>query len=97
MDGGQAMERRAFLVMVSGGIVAAPLATEAQLAGKVVKIGVLHPGSGTQQLFTALAEIGYVEGRNVVIERRYAEGRVASLNEYTQCSAGASFSRTTKE
>jgi len=56
MDGGQAMERRAFLVMVSGGIVAAPLATEAQQAGKVVKIGVLHPGSGTQQLFTALAE-----------------------------------------
>jgi len=34
----------------------------------ITKIGVLHPGSGTQQLFTALAEIGYVESRNVVIE-----------------------------
>ena len=73
------MNRRRFLRTVSVSLLAAPLAAEAQQAGKVPKIGALHPGSGTKPLFAALAEVGYVEGRSVVIERRYAEGRLERL------------------
>jgi putative tryptophan/tyrosine transport system substrate-binding protein len=60
-----------------------PLSTEAQQAGKPFRIGFLafglKPGAGSDPLFDvflqALRDLGYVEGRNVVLEVRYAEGR----------------------
>ena len=63
------------------GILAAPLAADAQQAGKVFRIGYLAPGSpssatGSLEAFRqGLRELGYVEGRNIVIEYRWAEGR----------------------
>jgi putative ABC transport system substrate-binding protein len=72
--------RRAFL---SGGVtlLAASLAAEAQ-PEKVHHIGVLTGGSPPSHraaLTEALREHGYVEGRNLVIESRWAEGRPESL------------------
>ena len=77
------MDRRAFLATVAGGVLAAPLAAEGQQTGKVWRIGYLTsgfrelPGSnpGLAPLSQGLRELGYVEGRNVTMEIRYAEGR----------------------
>jgi putative ABC transport system substrate-binding protein len=80
------MERRTFMALVSGGFLAAPFAAEAQRAGKVARIGVLEQGgsptsiSGPIQAFRqGLRDLGYVEGQNIVIEYRYAEGKAERL------------------
>ena len=77
------MDRRAFIVTLTGGLLAAPLAAEAQPAGKVYRIGLLGitpPTSSTLQrpseaFLQALRDHGFIEGQNVIIERRYSEGR----------------------
>src|SRR2546425_6736227 len=76
------MDRRAFLDTLAGGLLAAPLAAEAQQAGKVYRIGFLSyrgcrasldPNDAFRQ---GLREVGYVEGENLVLECRDAPGRV---------------------
>ena len=75
------MNRRAFIGTLAGGLLAAPLAAEAQQAAKVYRIGFL--GNSTAALEAnlvgpfreGLRELGYVEGRNIVIEYRWAEGQ----------------------
>jgi putative ABC transport system substrate-binding protein len=75
------MDRRAFLIMVGGTIVVVPLASQAQQAGKVVRIGWLDasatPTSAPSRALTAFAqrlkELGWVEGRTFVIESRFAD------------------------
>ena len=75
------MDRRAFIGYVTGGVLAVPLATRAQQAGKVHRIGFL--GNSTPALETnlvgpfreGLREVGYIEGRNILIEYRWAEGK----------------------
>jgi len=76
------MERRAFLGTLASGLLAAPLAAEAQQAGKVWRIGYLTGSSvGALDAFKlALGEHGYIEGRNIAIEIRSAEGRVERLS-----------------
>ncbi len=70
--------RRTFLASTVG-VLAAPLAAEAQEAGKVARIGVLNSGSPpapfVESFKQGLRELGYVDGRNVSIEYRWAEGR----------------------
>jgi putative ABC transport system substrate-binding protein len=74
------IDRRAFIGTLAGGLLAAPLAAEAQQATKVPRIGYLvtslavspHPQEAFRQ---GLRDLGYVEGRNVVIEYRDAEGK----------------------
>jgi putative tryptophan/tyrosine transport system substrate-binding protein len=61
-------------------ILLAPLVADAQPAGKVYRIGRLAPGSPEGSPFIesfrqALHERGYIEGQNLVIEYRWAEGR----------------------
>jgi len=74
------ISRRAFLHALAGGVLA-PLAAEAQLAGKVYRIGVLEvvgaaSNAGNLSAFRqALRELGYVEEQNFVIEYRSADGR----------------------
>jgi putative ABC transport system substrate-binding protein len=83
------MERRTFLAVVSGSLLAAPLAAEAQQAGKVWRIGVLAGSPPTtpeaarpwEALMLRLRELGYVEGQNLVVERRWAEGRADRYHE----------------
>jgi hypothetical protein len=77
------VDRRTFL-MGSVGLLAAPLAAEAQPAGKVYRIGTLNLGSPsrsplTEAFWQGLRELGYVEGRNVIVEERWAEGRPERL------------------
>src|SRR5882672_12685360 len=84
MDRDQAMLRRTFMALVSGGLLAAPLAAEGQPA-KVPRIGVLSPGSpGPSPLLDAfrqgLRELGYVEGQNIRLEYRFAETRLERLS-----------------
>ena len=67
-------------VVLAVGLILAPLAAEAQPAGKVVRIGYLATdlaaASRTTEAFRrGLRDLGYVEGRNVVIEYRDAEGK----------------------
>jgi len=80
------MGRREFVALVGGAVAAWPLAARAQQAEKLRAIGYLNPGSGPPApgitaLFDALAELGWIEGKNVVFERRYAENRLERLPE----------------
>src|SRR5437773_9719251 len=74
------VSRRTFVGTLGGGPGGAPLAAEAQQAGKVWRIGVLSPGpptrTGSSELLRqSLRELGYVEGLNLAIEWRDAEGK----------------------
>jgi putative ABC transport system substrate-binding protein len=58
------------------------LAAEAQQPTKVYQVGWLHPGSWSatlEPLRQGLRELGYVEGQNLVLESRYAEGSAERL------------------
>ena len=76
-------QRRDFLVAV-GALLAAPLAAEAQQAPKVPRIGYLASNlessrRSLEAFLQGLRDLGYVEGRNVVIEYRDAEGKLERL------------------
>jgi len=80
------VQRRNFLIAV-GGVLAAPFVAEAQPTSKIYRIGYLAAGwgSGTAYLRPleafrqGLRELGWVQGQNVLIEYRFAEGRVDRL------------------
>src|SRR5262249_59840279 len=78
--------RREFLATLGGAAVAWPVAARAQLVGKVPRIGYLSPGSALpgplayhDEFQRGLRELGYVEGRNIVIEYRFADGKFDRL------------------
>jgi len=76
--------RRAFLGTLAGAVLAAPLAADAQQAAKVPRIGYLgnNPAASphlVEAFFQGLRDLGYVEGRNLVVEFRSAEGKVERL------------------
>ena len=79
------MNRRGFIGALAGGLFAAPLVAAAQPTAKVYRIGFLVTATLTETghllkaLSEGLRELGYVEGRNVVFERRFAEGRQERL------------------
>jgi putative tryptophan/tyrosine transport system substrate-binding protein len=75
------MDRRTFIGAIAGGLLAAPHAASAQQAGKVYRIGILetipasHNAAKLDALRKGLRDLGYVEGRNLIIEYRSADGR----------------------
>jgi putative ABC transport system substrate-binding protein len=78
------MKRRAFLSVMAGGLLAAPLAAEAQRAGKVYRIGFLWDTPAVwphalEAFRQGLRDLGWVEGQNIVIEYRWTEGRFDRL------------------
>jgi putative tryptophan/tyrosine transport system substrate-binding protein len=77
------MDRRVFLGTLAGGLVAAPLAAEAQQGKKVPRIGVLTGpvDPGVEAFRQGLRELGYVERKNITIEHRSAEGNLDRLPE----------------
>ncbi|MCI4427574.1 MAG: ABC transporter substrate-binding protein [Burkholderiales bacterium] len=83
------MDRRKFIGTLAGGLFANPLAASAQQAGTIRNIGWLDLGSAPSTTDSSLEafrrglrELGWIEGRNVVIEARYANddlGRLATV------------------
>ena len=78
------MDRRAFLAGTGAVLLAVPLAAEAQQAVKVARIGWLgnNPGNSPhlrEAFLQGLRDLGYVEGRNLVMEYRFAEGKLERL------------------
>jgi ABC-type uncharacterized transport system substrate-binding protein len=75
------LKRREFITLIGGAAVAWPLAARAQQVGKIYRIGILEPipaarnAANLDALRKGLQELGYVEGRNLVIEYRSADGR----------------------
>jgi putative ABC transport system substrate-binding protein len=77
------MDRRTFVSRVASGVLAWPIAVLAQQTTKVWRIGYLRRTSRESADIAALRqglqELGYVEGQNLVIEERYANGDSAQL------------------
>ena len=79
------MKRRTFLCVLTFGALSAPLAAEAQQAGKVPRVGILLIAAREQTAHFVKAfeegmrALGYVEGRNIVYEHRFANGKPALL------------------
>jgi putative tryptophan/tyrosine transport system substrate-binding protein len=73
-----------------GGIVlAVGFPAEAQQAGKVPRIGILSPSSAAVPALAlydsfrqGLRELGYIEGKDIFIETRYAEGKLDQLSDF---------------
>lgn len=81
------MQRRTTL-LIGSLLLVLPALARAQSAQKKVRIGILFGDAPIPHEETALAdglrELGYVEGRNLIIERRYAEGRVQLVPGYAR-------------
>ena len=80
-----AMRRREFVSLLSGA-AAWPFAAGAQQLGKLPTIGFLHYGSPgpspeVDAFRQGLRDLGYIEGKNINIEYRFASGRVERLPE----------------
>ena len=76
--------RRKFLATLGGAAVAWPLAARAQQAGKIHKVGYLSPSLPSVYsplLSDDLRELGWIEGKNVTFEYRFAENRLERLPE----------------
>jgi putative ABC transport system substrate-binding protein len=79
--------RRTFLTVLAGGLLTAPLAAEGQPAGKVPRVGVLSPGNPPprdafhqrDRFEAGLRELGWKPGSNIVVDYRYAEGKLEPL------------------
>ena len=76
------MERRTFICSALGGLLAGPLIAPAQPAGKLARIGFLNNGdpivsSASAEAFRrGLRELGWIEGQNITIEYRWADGNM---------------------
>ena len=78
------MDRRVFLSALSGSLLAAPLAAEAQKSEKTARVGILNLGPApspeelaqsvsTNQFWLSMRQLGWVDGQNMVVERRFGE------------------------
>ena len=78
------IDRRTFLFAAAGGLLAARLAVAGQPTGKIYRIGFLSPSASADPSILdafreGLRELGYVEGRNIAIASRWAEGKYDRL------------------
>jgi putative ABC transport system substrate-binding protein len=80
------MERRTFMALVSGGLLAVPLTAEGQQTGKVYNIGYLGLGSSfagpnRTAFYQGLQEHGWIEEQNFVLTTRFAQFKSERLRE----------------
>ena len=80
------MRRRDFIKGIAGSAVAWPLVARAQQPGKLPTIGLLGTTPSAWKSWVAafvqrLGEVGWIEGRTVAIEYRWAEGRTERYRE----------------
>jgi putative tryptophan/tyrosine transport system substrate-binding protein len=79
--------RRPFLATLGGAAAACPFSARAQQAGKLPTIGFLVAGTPSSRgqwvaaLVQRLRELGWIEGRTIAIEYRWAEGRTERFDE----------------
>ena len=79
------LDRRTFVGGIVGGLLAAPFVAGAQQAGKVYRVGYLSAPTRAsveqvlQAFLRALRELGWVEGQNLIIEYRWADGKIERL------------------
>jgi len=80
------MERRTFIGRMGGSLLVAALPTRAQQIGKVRRIGILTAGTIASDwpLFVGLRERGWIEGQNLVIERRSAGGKAERVPGFAE-------------
>jgi putative tryptophan/tyrosine transport system substrate-binding protein len=82
IEGVKLMDRRAFITMVGGSVLVAPLAAGAQQPPKNARIGFLSLSSGptpTMDISPGLRELGWIEGQNIAVEYRWAANREDQL------------------
>ena len=105
--------RRAFISSLAVGALLASRSADAQKAGSVRRIGWLSPASAAdglpnlEALRAGLRELGYVEGKNIIIEARWADGRSERLPQLAAelvrlpvdvlCTAGSQASGAAKQ
>jgi len=79
------ISRREFLVTSGAALLATPLTADAQTTGKAYRIGFIQTAASNEMehlikaFDAALRELGYVEGRNVTLVRRFAGGKQERL------------------
>jgi ABC-type uncharacterized transport system substrate-binding protein len=78
--------RREFITLLGGAAAAWPLAARAQQPSRVPRVGFLFYGARELSIEVdafrqGLRELGYVEGQNIIVEYRFAEGKVGKLPE----------------
>jgi len=84
------MRKNIFCVALGAALLALCVSAEAQQLGKIPRIGILISASPSiaspriQAFQQGLRELGYVEGKNIFIEYRYAEGKVETVPELTE-------------
>ena len=83
------MKRREFILLTGGAVAGWPLAAHAQQAAKVYRIGFLGDSpaaypEATEAFRQGLRDLGYVEGRNIAIEYRWAEGKPERMREFAE-------------
>ena len=83
------MRRREFITLLSGAAAAWPLVARAQQAGKIYRIGFLWDSpdaflDALEAFRQGLRDLGYVEGRNIAIEYRWAEGKPERMRELAE-------------
>jgi putative ABC transport system substrate-binding protein len=81
------MIRRQFITLLGGAAAAWPLAARAQLP-KIPRIGIIDDAPIWDNFRRGLRELGYIEGRNITIEYRSAEGRPERLHTVASELAG---------
>jgi putative tryptophan/tyrosine transport system substrate-binding protein len=79
------MTGKILLWLLATGLLIPVFLAEAQQPTKIARIGVLRPGALPDAEFEAfrqgLRELGYIEGKNIIIEPRFAEGKVERLRD----------------
>src|SRR5262245_59578707 len=82
--GDRMIPRREFITLLGGAAAAWPIIGWAKQAGKMWRIGFISQAQANiyEVLFERLQELGYVEGQNLIIERRYAEGTAERFQEF---------------
>jgi putative ABC transport system substrate-binding protein len=107
------IDRRAFMTGITAGALLAPRSAAAQAAKNVHRIGWLSPASAAEGLPNlealrgGLRELGYIDGQNISIEARWADGRTERLPQLAAelvglrvdvlCTAGSQASGAAKQ
>jgi putative tryptophan/tyrosine transport system substrate-binding protein len=81
------MQRREFIALFASAATSWPLAARAQQPGRMWRIGIIahsFDNKSADAFREVMRELGYVEGQNVILELRYAEGKAERFREFAE-------------